>query len=620
MVARGSMSAPGWVVGFALVAIFAAPARGAVGDLDLSFGGTGIVIAPATPTPAFATAADILIDDQDRILIVGFTYVPGGADVALLRILPDGTLDPSFGTNGRVVTSLSPGVDFVAAARFDAQGRIVVATYSSAAQGGTDLAVARFLPSGVLDPTFSDDGWNSAPLGTEQEFASDLAIDADGRIVIVGTTIEGDGYSDILLARFTDDGRLDETFGDAGLVRTDVGGGADHAGGVAIDGSGRIVLAGYACGWSCSMAVLRYRPDGTLDPAFGGGGVVTSDPATGSSGASAVVLDALGRITVSGSAQGASGQSLVAARYLDDGRLDPSFSGDGITSWSTGVGDTSGIELAIDDAGRVLVTGSTGLRLFDHSLVLTRFLADGRLDASFDDDGSVVTAIPGVDALAIAVAVDRSGRVLVVGEGEVALGDRRFVVARHQATSATERGDVLVLDDTTTDTGIVLRVSPSTGAFSILSDRGLLWDACDIAVTPGGRILVATLSSVVEVDATSGAQRRVASGGDIRSAVALAAEDAASFVVLDASAKVVRVATSTGAQTLLSSGGLLVEPRDVAIAADGAILVLDGASGGAIVRVERVDGAQSVIASGGALATARALVAQPDGTALVLAG
>ena len=116
---------------------------------------------------------------------------------------------------------------------------------------GGDFAVARFEPGGDLDPTFSGDGMVTTDFGVlvfgrpALELARDLAIQADGRIVVVGT-IELDRDADVAMARYLDDGTLDGTFGAGGLFTVDFFGSFDAANDVAIQADGKIVAAGSA--------------------------------------------------------------------------------------------------------------------------------------------------------------------------------------------------------------------------------------------------------------------------------------------------------------------------------------------------------------------------------------
>lgn len=149
---------------------------------------------------------------------------------------------------------------------------------------GVDWGLARFRPDGAPDTTFGSGGVVSTDFGGDLDFAAAVALQTDGRIVVAG--VEGDDSGagrDFALARYTAGGGLDATFGSGGRVTTDFGGDMDDAQGVAVQPDGRIVVAGsvITAAGSRDFGVVRYLPDGRLDPSFGGSGAVTTDVAGG---------------------------------------------------------------------------------------------------------------------------------------------------------------------------------------------------------------------------------------------------------------------------------------------------------------------------------------------------
>ena len=161
--------------------------------------------------------------------------------------------------------------------------------------------------------------------------ASGVAIQADGRIVVVGTA--GQGWdTKFALARYNSDGTLDATFGVKGKVQTGFTSGSDSARGVAIQADGKIVVvggdgSGHLVPSDTKFALARYNSDGTLDASFGGGGKVTTDFTPWGDGASGVAIQADGRIVVAGTAAGQRYEDtkFALARYTSDGTLDATF-------------------------------------------------------------------------------------------------------------------------------------------------------------------------------------------------------------------------------------------------------------------------------------------------------
>src|SRR5207245_5340246 len=169
---------------------------------------------------------------------------------ALARYNADGTLDPSFGGGGRVLTNFA-GRDEASALALQSDGKIVVAGFSGAG-GRQDFAVARYNPDGSLDPSFGSGGRVLTDFGGDDEAAA-LALQSDGKIVVTGFSFSDAGGSDIALARSNPDGTLDASFGSGGRVLTDFG----LASGLVLQSAGRIVGAGGGALGSCAPAGRR---------------------------------------------------------------------------------------------------------------------------------------------------------------------------------------------------------------------------------------------------------------------------------------------------------------------------------------------------------------------------
>ncbi|HZI37801.1 MAG TPA: delta-60 repeat domain-containing protein, partial [Acidimicrobiia bacterium] len=132
-------------------------------------------------------------------------------------------------------------------------------------------------PQGMLDGTFGDGGTVTVDGGSMVEAVRALVLNPDGTIVAAGF-VNGEHRGDLLLARFTPSGGLDSTFGTDGMTITDLGSGSERLEGVALQPDGWIVAAGQvAVDRHADFAVVRYDPDGRLDPSFGRGGLASSD-------------------------------------------------------------------------------------------------------------------------------------------------------------------------------------------------------------------------------------------------------------------------------------------------------------------------------------------------------
>src|SRR6476659_154052 len=251
-----------------------------------------------------------------------------------------GDLDPTFSGDGKQTTDFGFGSGSAEATVRQPDGKIVVA--GSTPGGDYRFALARYNPDGSLDTSFSSDGKQTTDLGGFDQ-ANGVALQADGKIVVVGFT----GGGDFALARYNSNGSLDTSFSGDGMQTTDFGGN-DQAKAVAVQGDGKIVVAGNG---GPGGAVARYNPNGSLDTSFSGDGKQTTNFLS----ASGIALQGDGKIAVVGS----SGNDFGLARYNANGSLDTSFSGDGKQTTDFG-GAERATGVALQGDGKIDALGLTG--------------------------------------------------------------------------------------------------------------------------------------------------------------------------------------------------------------------------------------------------------------------
>jgi len=306
-----------------------------------------------------------------------------------------GTLDTTFGGTGGVVTAVSPagGDDRVRAMVLQPDGKIVL--------GGTcedDFCLVRYLPNGTLDATFGAAGRViQNVVGTDNAYA--MALQPDGKFVLVGTCIPNLTLtSTMCAARFTTTGALDVTFGGGGTgwITVDITSGGDVARAVALQGDGKIVMAGVCTGFISptlqDFCLVRLNSDGTLDTSFNGTGkVVTTFGGSGlNQGANAVAVQPDGKIVAAGYCHVGSFDSFCVARYEANGvQLDGTFgSGAGyVTKQLFASYNSRAYAIMLQPNGKMLVGGECG-----SALCMIRYLATGAPDTSFGVNGVVGTA------------------------------------------------------------------------------------------------------------------------------------------------------------------------------------------------------------------------------------
>lgn len=346
----------------------------------------------------------------------------------------EGGLDNGFGTNGKVTTHIgavnqwNQGLKDVALAP---DGKILVAGYHNYNAGTNDFAVARYLPSGALDPDFGALGVQVAGFGSGQG-AEAMAVQTDGKAVLVGAVSGGFG-----VMRFNTEGGLDRTFSGDGKVTTDVGTGFDSARAVTVQSDGKILVAGDSqVGSRYDFAVVRYLSNGSLDTTFGTAGKVTTrigSSTTPTATPFALVVQPDGKIVVAGSAVNSTTRADFAlVRYTASGELDQTFGTNGKVTTDFSNSD-EGLSVALQSDGRILVAGfANNQKVF----AMARYETNGSLDTTFGSLGKVTANPTAGEDVATAVAVQPDGRIILAGTADYSQGTGStddFAVARYTA-------------------------------------------------------------------------------------------------------------------------------------------------------------------------------------------
>jgi uncharacterized delta-60 repeat protein len=249
--------------------------------------------------------------------------------------------------------------------------------------------------------------------------AEDVVVQPDGRLVVTGEMIDGGSNHYFGALRYLPDGSLDGSFGSGGLVAVDLGSFEDPRA-VALQRDGKIVVAGETdCETARCFAAMRLNPDGSPDGSFGAGGVVTVPFYLHAAWANDVAIDGQGRIVMAGvRLRGGDAQdsgTVCVIRLLPDGRPDPGFSRDGVAIVDHGYGNDSA-EAVLLRGGKVIVAGegrnASGRTYFG----LARLRGDGRLDRSFGRRGHRLVSFGARrSASAYALAAAPRGRIVAVG-------------------------------------------------------------------------------------------------------------------------------------------------------------------------------------------------------------
>jgi uncharacterized delta-60 repeat protein len=362
---------------------------------------SNLTLGPALLTPPFGSS------------VFGYTsavpFTVFGVDVTATAL----NAGISLQLNGQTITSGSP--------RFlPLQVGSNIITLATTSEDGTAarqyvVTVMRAPPlDGDFDETLGNNGHYQLSLGAGDDQALDVAVQQDGKTVLVGHTQVGTNY-EVALVRLTADGLPDPDFGVGGVVKTPVGSGNDVGRAVALQEDGKIIVAGYTqTASSEDCFVLRYLGTGELDTTFGVGGKVITNFAPGNDRLQAVVIQKDGRITAAGYATTGSNRDLLLVRFLPNGSPDDDFGTGGKVMAGRNPDREEAYSLALQADGRIVVSGAVAAPT-NEDFAAYRFLPNGEADADFGTAGEVVFALGNGNDVARRVAVQKDGYIVLGG-------------------------------------------------------------------------------------------------------------------------------------------------------------------------------------------------------------
>jgi uncharacterized delta-60 repeat protein len=281
------------------------------GTPDTTFGGDGTVTNDFTSSEDVAFAVAVAPDG--KIVAAG---TAGFEQFAVARYNTDGSLDTTFGGSGKITTDFTSHEDLAFTMAVQTDGKIVAGGDSGGKNG--KFALARYNTDGSLDTSFGGDGRVTTDFTSYPDDLLALAFQPDGKILAAGGNGFGAPNEKFALARYNSDGSLDTSFGGDGKVTTNFTPDPDVAFVVRVQGDGTIMAAGgSALAVKPEFALARYNADGSLDTSFGGDGKVTTDFTRGDDDAYALAFQADGKI-LAGGVSGCCGSHtrLAIARYV----------------------------------------------------------------------------------------------------------------------------------------------------------------------------------------------------------------------------------------------------------------------------------------------------------------
>ena len=434
------------------------------GDLDPTFGGTGVIVFEDFGD-SYSQARDIAINpDGDRIAILADAQLgPSDAMGIAQLVVSNGALDTAFSNNGKVLTTAPRPTFFPNEIAYDANGKIVAGgtTKDEKTSSATAFVVARYRKTGILDTTFNGTGMLEQPLPGLGGLQS-LLIATTGRILAFG-----EGNDGIAAVGLTSAGVLDTGFDGDGRLRIAASG--DHGfRSAALTADGKILAFG-AIGHhpNVDWVVNRFTASGAVDGTFKPSGVASYEwdsSVPTNDVANAVAIDNAGRLLLAGTIDYTDYRALAVLRLHANGLRDPAY-GDG--GWATViVEDNEGHDIAMQ-GNSAFVVGCHLCSAAAPDFVAVKLTPQGIPDTAFSGDGRAALSYGSTSGVAMAAAVDSSGRLVMAGDVG---GD--FGVARLTAAGAG--------DDTFGHRGRV-----RTDLLNGSTDR-----VHDLAILPNGKILV----------------------------------------------------------------------------------------------------------------------------------
>jgi uncharacterized delta-60 repeat protein len=332
-------------------------------ELDNSFGNGGKVYCSFCNMYTFKKV-DFKIQTDNKI-VLGSSYFDDSTSLASLlvaRFNSNGSLDSSFGTFGKVISPIGNYYSYCNGIAILPDGKILAsgsANDSIFNNNGFDFALRKFNNDGTIDTAFGQQGAATTHIGATNNEAKAVAIQTDGKIIQVGVTRDDIyGFDDCVIVRYNQDGSLDSSFNQTGIIRISLSESYDFATSVIIQEDNKILIAGSAQNtlYNYNLALIRFNIDGTLDSTFGTNGIVLTDLSGGDFGNS-VALQPNGKIILAGSTRIEDNSSFVTVCYNTDGTLDDTFGLDGIISTSFGNGDSEGMAVTVLDFDEIIIAG-----------------------------------------------------------------------------------------------------------------------------------------------------------------------------------------------------------------------------------------------------------------------
>lgn len=358
------------------------------GSSDNTFGNNGTVTTILSNGSYFQN--DLTIQSDGKIVVIGGKSSSSSQGFIAVRYNADGSLDTSFGNSGIASTNNSWG----SVITLQNDGKILIGGNSENANFDQDFCIIRLNSDGSLDKSFGNNGRVDTSIGNSFDYVRDIKLQSDGKIVAVGEvyfSFDLDVFPlDFGIVRYNPDGSLDSTFDTDGITTVDINNSEDGATLTEIQNDGKILVGGYSDtspidGYR-NFGLVKLNTDGSLDTSFDGDGKVSTQTGDDSE-INALKLLADGKIIVAGySLSSIDNYDLLSIRYNSNGSLDSTYGTGGKSIIDINGNDDAITTIAFQTDGKMLAAGYASNQL-NRDTLLARFIVNAPNNVPFDFDG-----------------------------------------------------------------------------------------------------------------------------------------------------------------------------------------------------------------------------------------
>lgn len=362
------------------------------GEIDIAFADNGIMTEDLSAGNDVITSAVIL--DDGSILVSGYATLDDYY-VVVAKYTPQGVADETFAANGKFDMDFGYGNDQGRSIAVQPDGKIILGGIAEDADSVTNFLVLRLNASGQTDNSFGQDGIVMSVEGTEGCYLKNIKLQDDGKILAIGVcnkidTGNGD-YGDVMLARYNSDGTPDLNFGSNGVIITSFGESTDIMYSILLQQDNKIIICGLVASNTDAgdLAMMRFHANGSLDTSFGDEGMVITDLDNSLDYCEPSLIQPNGKIILGGFIYTYSDESydLLISRFNSDGSPDSTFGTNGWTRTGIAINTREyGFAMAFQSNYDILLAGSSKeLSAGNYDFITARYIGDHSLGTGKDN-------------------------------------------------------------------------------------------------------------------------------------------------------------------------------------------------------------------------------------------